>query len=273
MLKTIRTEQVGKVTLRLLKSDEGYVAAIIGGKPIPHLHGDDPDELWAKLRAEVGKASPHYFGFDGARARFLRLFPDGFAGEAFCRHERDYKLTASDFLNKTLPLHRALSAEASDCEAAMKAYGKTNLLSTFEHARTREVLKSSVGPQFVRAAARLASGEDGTALSEIQQLFTSFGTASWPAATYLPFLWRPAENMFLKPEVTRDFAERVGHPFAQAYGAQLQADVYRTLLALARETAESLKDLEPRDYIDVQSFIWIVGAYDGGDAPEPVEAS
>ncbi len=265
MLKTLRTEQVGKLTLRLLQTDDGYLGAIIGGKAVPHLHGHDPEQLWAKLRAEVGKASPHYFGFDGARTRFLRLFPDGFAGAQFARQERDYKLAASNYLNQSLPLEKALNAEANDWEAAARAYSKTNMLSTFEQARTREVLKSNDGAAFIRACAQLASGEVAPALREIERIVQPFGPPSWPAATYLPFLWRPASHMFLKPEVTKDFAARVGHVFAQTYGPRLDVGVYGALLDLAMETTRELQDLGPRDFIDVQSFIWIVGAYEDSD--------
>ena len=43
--------------------------------------------------------------------------------------------------------------------------------------------------------------------------------------THLPFLWRPGTHMFLKPEVTKDFAARVGHRFASDYEPRLKLDV------------------------------------------------
>lgn len=272
MLKTIRTEQIGKITLRLVQTEDGYVGAVIGGAPLPHVHGDDPEQVWKKLRAEVGKASPSYFGFDGARARFLRLFPEGFAGAAFCTHERDYKVAASDYLKEALPLSAAIKAGASDWEPVARAYSKTNMLSVFEQARTRDVLKGKNGAAFIQAAAALASGETASSLAEIERIFKPHGPASWPAATYLPFLWRPEAHMFLKPQVTKDFAERTGHRFFDTYDSKLKASVYAELLQLAAETANQLEDLEPRDLMDVQSFIWIVGAYDGTAAVQPLEA-
>ena len=75
------------------------------------------------------------------------------------------------------------------------------------------------------------------------------------------FLWRPETHMFLKPEVTRDFAARVGHRFASDYEPRLKLDVYHSLLDLASETEQELADLKPRDRIDVHSFIWVVGDY------------
>ena len=60
--------------------------------------------------------------------------------------------------------------------------------------------------------------------------------AKWTAATYLPFLWRPDQHMFLKPEVTKDLAARVGHRFASDYEAGLDIGVYESLLDLAART-------------------------------------
>ena len=94
-----------------------------------------------------------------------------------------------------------------------------------------------------------------------------YEAAKWTVVTYLPFLWRPEQHMFLKPETTKDFAQRVGHSFASDYEPQLDLFVYESLLDLATRTSTELSDLRPRDRIDVQSFIWVIGNY-----PEPEPA-
>jgi hypothetical protein len=73
-------------------------------------------------------------------------------------------------------------------------------------------------------------------------------------------------NMFLKPEVTKDFAERVGHRFASDYEPRLDIAVYEGLLDLFAKTEAELSDLKPRDRVDVQSFIWVIGNYKQEDA-------
>jgi hypothetical protein len=94
--------------------------------------------------------------------------------------------------------------------------------------------------------------------------------AKWTVVTYLPFLWRLEAHMFLKPEVTKDFAERVGHRFASDYEPRLNPEVYGSLLDLVAETEAELVELEPRDRIDVQSFIWVVGSYEeDAEPPRP----
>jgi hypothetical protein len=48
-------------------------------------------------------------------------------------------------------------------------------------------------------------------------------SAKWTVVT-LPFLWQPEKHMFLKPEVTKDYAARVGHRFADDYAPVLNAE-------------------------------------------------
>jgi hypothetical protein len=104
-------------------------------------------------------------------------------------------------------------------------------------------------------------GETQPALLEMERALTPGESAKWTVVTYLPFLWRPEKHMFLKPEVTKDFAARVGHRFASDYEPRLNIGVYDSLLDLVTKTAQELSDLKPRDRIDVQSFIWVVGGY------------
>jgi len=98
-----------------------------------------------------------------------------------------------------------------------------------------------------------------------------YGTVSWAMVTYFPYLWKPTEHMFLKPTVTRDFAERIGHPFQYQYDAELNPAVYKSLLALTDDARAGLADLKPVDNIDVQSFIWVVGGYTDADLPLDIE--
>jgi putative transposase len=72
-------------------------------------------------------------------------------------------------------------------------------------------------------------------------------------------MWRPDRHLFLKPVVIRDFADRVGHPFALDYREGLTAGVYESLLDLATLTKREIDGLH---LIDFQSFIWVVGACD-----------
>lgn len=174
--------------------------------------------------------------------------------------ERDYKIAAKAQLDAAAPLEKAASGSGFG-EAILAVFRLTNLLSPFEKTRLQEVLRGSAADEFVRAAARFALGETKPALLEMERALRPHDSAKWTVVTYLPFLWRPDEHMFLKPEATKDFAERVGHNFAHDYRAKLDIAVYQSLLDLVSKTARELSELKPRDRIDVQSFIWVIGNY------------
>jgi hypothetical protein len=257
----IREETRGKLTLRLTQTNNGFVGALIGdpgGQPTI-IHGTDQKEVWYRMELAVGKHHPNYFGFDGARARFLRFFPNGFLSPGY--GERDYKIKAKEKLNQTVPLAEAATGSGFGI-AVLRAFAATNLLSKFEMTRLQPMLHGPSADAFIRAAASFALGCGAPALAEMDGILQKYDNAKWPVVTYLPFLWRPDEHMFLKPTVTKDFATRVGHPFAKIYKAGLDMAVYESLLDLVARTEAELADLQPQDRIDVQSFIWVVGAYE-----------
>ena len=60
-----------------------------------------------------------------------------------------------------------------------------------------------------------------------------------------------------------------GHPFAYDYSPALDPEVYTSLLDLMAKAYVAVTDLEPRDNIDLQSLVWVVGDYKEGDgSPE-----
>src|SRR5690606_41772080 len=66
--------------------------------------GDAAAAVWRRLHHDAGKANPRYFGYDGARARFARFFPEGFQSAEYAKQERDYKTDAKSKLERTAPL-------------------------------------------------------------------------------------------------------------------------------------------------------------------------
>jgi hypothetical protein len=266
-MKTIRSDTIGKVTLRLVDTGKGLVGLLLeNGKQKGRVDGDDAAQLWAELRALVGKTSEAYFGFDGARQRFGQFFPDGFRSAAFEESEREYKLAAKAKLDARVPLDQALTGTGFG-EAVLSAFRDTNLLSPFEKTRLQPLLRGPDADAFIQAAARFALEDIGPALSTMERLLAKHDNAKWTVVTYLPFLWSPEDHMFLKPMVTQDFAERVGHPFVHEYGPALEPAVYASLRDLIAQTKAELDDLDPRDNIDLQSFVYVVGDYKEGDEP------
>jgi len=256
-VETIRTGKLGKRELRLVRKGSSFIGIADGKRCV---EGDDADDVWRKLHDDSGRGDPRYFGFDGARARFLHFFPDGFHSPDFAKSERGYKLEAKAKLDATVPVEKALDGTGYG-EAALAVYRATNLLASYEMMRQQEVLRGPRADAFVRAAARFTLDPGKASLRDMEAALKPHDNAKWTVVTYLPFLWKPEVHMFLKPEVTKDFATRVGHRFAADYEARLHLPVYESLLDLVAKTDVELKSLAPQDRIDIQSFIWIIGNY------------
>jgi len=81
---------------------------------------------------------------------------------------------------------------------------------------------------------------------------------TWPLITVFGFIGDPKTHMFLKPNVTRAAAREYDFPFE--YASRPSWQTYQSLLDFASTVRRDLRDLCPRDMIDLQSFIWVQGS-------------
>lgn len=264
-MRRVFDETIGDAKLVIGEGDGSYTGTLWRqGKQTESFENDNLEQLKAQLRNLAGKLHPDYVGIEGAKARFRSFFPQGFDDAHYLEKERNYKVKAREKLLQSAPLEKAIEADADVSEACRKALG-TNLLSRFEAARMTELLRSKEGPAFVRAAASFTLDPTQASLNSMERALLPHGRGSWPLVTYFPYLWAPDTQMFLKPEATMDFAVRIGHHLSRSYESALRVGVYHSLLELAASTQADISDLHPQDRIDVQSFIWVVGAYTDAD--------
>jgi hypothetical protein len=81
---------------------------------------------------------------------------------------------------------------------------------------------------------------------------------TWPLVTVFGFIAQPEQHIFLKPNVTRVAAREYGFDFQ--YASRPSWETYASLLAFAETVRRDLRDMGPRDMIDLQSFIWVQGS-------------
>src|SRR5204863_8788127 len=81
---------------------------------------------------------------------------------------------------------------------------------------------------------------------------------TWPLVTVFGFIAKPHQHIFLKPQVTKAAAAAYGRPFF--YTSRPNWETYADMLAFAAEVKEDLADMRPRDMIDIQSFLWVLGS-------------
>lgn len=167
-----------------------------------------------------------------------------------------------------LEAHVTLDAAASGAghgEAVLATYRATNLLSPFEKTKLQPLLRGPDADRYIQAAASFTADTTKSGLAALRAILKPYDSAKWTVITYLPFLWEPSAHFFLKPTMITHFASRVGHRFADDYSADLDLSVYQSLLDLAAEVKAKVADLEPRDMIDVQSFMWTSVEYTEAD--------
>lgn len=201
--------------------------------------------------------------------KFLRLCPGGFSDPKFLKDERSYKLDAHEKWNELLnreEFNRLLEKEQYQeiCRRAVQIEGKTRLmLSRFEKSALHDALREENAATMIAwGLFDLVYGEDN-----FQKRFEEFSTdlgslrikqtspVTWTIATVFPFLALPEQHIFLKPKVTQAAAKR--RRFSLNYKPELNWLTYSCLLRFAEVLAEEVADLNPRDMIDIQSYIWV----------------
>jgi hypothetical protein len=87
--------------------------------------------------------------------------------------------------------------------------------------------------------------------------------ATWPLATVFGFIARPKVHVFVKPLTTKRAAAAYGFPLS--YRPHVDWSTYGSVLEFAHTVRDDISDLGPRDMIDVQSFLWVLGSDEYAD--------
>ena len=205
------------------------------------------------------------------RQKFLRFFPEGFYDETYLAWERDYKWEAHQAWNETLnrETHEQLLQEKEFAEIATRAVrieSRTNLLFSFEKMALRDAVKSRAGAHlFSEGLYDFLYRDEGLEVKfdrwhEVVASLPRKQTRvlTWPLVTVFGFIAQPQTHSFLKPTVTRLGAREYG--FDLQYASRPSWTIYSGLLKFAGTVRRDLRDLRPRDMIDIQSFIWVQGS-------------
>ncbi|MGH6612464.1 MAG: hypothetical protein ACRECQ_19635 [Burkholderiaceae bacterium] len=207
------------------------------------------------------------------RRKFLRFFPAGFRDETYIAWEREYKWETHQRWEEILgrvEFGRLLRARAYQ-EIATRAIrveqrSRHSMIFSFEKMALRDAVRSPAGAEtFARGLYAFLHGAGPLprrfkawvkALAELPRKQTRVLT--WPLVTVFGFIAQPDAHILLKPRVTR--AAAYAYRFDFGYNSRPNWDTYESLLAFAQLVRRDVRDLRPRDMIDLQSFIWIQGS-------------
>lgn len=186
-----------------------------------------------------------------------------FEDAEYLKHERDYKWSAHLQIVKDIPSLKKARPEAA-AEIIKRWIHLTNLLAVPEMIGIGDAFKNpAAAVEFGSAVVNFARVGDVTAFEELVSATSSLpaehGRArvfTWPVLTLLPFLAAPDAAMFLKPKQTKRMA--TGCFFDLLYDSRPNWGTYSRLMTLSDHLLNRLRPLGARDFIDVQSFMWVV---------------
>lgn len=204
-----------------------------------------------------------------AKKLFLEQFPDGFCDDLLMREERQYKDALASLARELLSrdvLVQLIETERYQqvCDNAIKlvTHPTNNLPSLYEKLAFKDGLKKLNDPKlFARSVFNYLHGE-----GDLEPRFTSFANVlaqleadKWPIITIFRFFLFPVTDVYIKPNNLQHAAEL--SRFEINYKPQLNWLTYYSVMAFYQSLADSTADLNPRDMIDVQSFIWCIDAH------------
>lgn len=207
------------------------------------------------------------------RRKFLKHFPGGFQDPTYLDWERDYKWATHKRWLAALgqpEFDRLLRAgeyrEIAARAVRVEQQSRHSMIFSFEKMALRDAVNSSDGArQFARGLFDYLHGAGSAA-----QRFSAWVEAvaslprkqtrvlTWPLVSVFGFIARPRVHIFLKPAVIRMAAEAYG--FDLKYESRPNWGTYRSLLDFAKMIRSDTQDLGPRDMMDIQSFMWVLGS-------------
>ena len=195
---------------------------------------------------------------------FLKNYEGGFEGQEYKDRERYYKDKAKNLINELLSKveYEKLLENSSYEEIIkriLKCVNSTNLIFPNEKMALKDGLVS-----FDKQKDLSHSLYDFLYLENNKQLnfeklayvLENIGADKWTIISYFPFFINSNTNIFIKPTITQNIADITA--FNIEYNSKLNWITYKKIQEFANLFKNNISTLNPKDMIDVQSFIWCV---------------
>lgn len=205
------------------------------------------------------------------KKRFLRIFPEAFLDQRYIEWERTYKWEAHKLWDKLLNKeeYKRLMHERRYDEIANRALqveSRTNFLFSFEKMALRDGVRTADGARIFAEGLYQVLYERGSLKNRFVQWIISVSqlprkksrVLSWPVVTFFPFIAQPSKFIIMKPTAMKFAAAELG--FDLDYSSTPTFSTYEKLLELADLVRAGISELKPRDYHDLQTFLWVIGS-------------
>ena len=221
------------------------------------------------LKLSPSSGGIEYQSLPDSIAFFRSEFSGGFHGDVYDEHERAYKVKTHELAREVLAseaLQALLEKEdhAEVCRRALKVLNASNLVSPFEKMALKDGLAGEAAERrFAAGLQELLYGDRALQprFEAFASLLQDLDAGKWTLLTYYLYIVPPERYMFVKPTVLQHAADLCR--FEIQYRPEPNWLTYRRILDFSEYLREQIEELEPRDMIDVQSFMWVIapGSY------------
>ena len=229
------------------------------------------DARLERVNIDDPNSASDLLGPQRAREKFLAVYPEGFSSKTYQEEDRKPKEEVVRLMEELLGEEQmAQLLEAENWEEvgsrAIKVLTATKLVVPSERKSLKEALQDQdLAEKFSRTLCDLLYGfgsqREGDEEEGLRRRFERYvaclkemQSAKWPIATYFLFMRFPEEHMLLRPTFAQRAARAFG--FDLRYRAEISWLTYARLLELSRAILRDIGELDARDMLDVQAFMW-----------------
>ena len=193
--------------------------------------------------------------------RFLGIYPLGFNDPEYRSREREPKDEAREEFSQVLSQDeiRRVVGTGNFKEVATRAL---RVASSMDLIPRDDLVSMENGLRTQKARCRFASALDSLLygrdlerkrFEDWSGLLREIGALTWPVAGCFQFLVHPEGRIFIEPQVIQDAARSLGAELTCP--AEVVWETYSRIQRFAEAIRKEIRELGPRDMIDVQAFL------------------
>jgi hypothetical protein len=230
-------------------------------KQVAHISTSTVEDADAQIKHKLTGLSADFFGVEGAVALFGKVFSNGFLSPIYIETERNYKdKTVAAVAERLAEKRLNVLIEKGDFEAVCSAAKGTlnNLVFPNERMAFSDAVKTEgVAEAFTRSLRDMLYGNFNIGFENMVAVLEPYSAAKWTLITFWSFFRHPDKHMFVKPSIYQNCAKRMG--FDAMYEPKPNLKTYTQCLSFVDFLRPNMTKLRPKDNIDLQSFMFIVG--------------
>lgn len=195
---------------------------------------------------------------------FKEVYSGGFEDINYLEKERNNKVKISNEFKRLYSKENLKDIIQKDnyseiCERTKKLISATKIIHSIEKTNFRKAIGVKENQkEFIVTMCKFI--EDDNLLNEetflqLKDYFNSIDCNKWTLITYFLNMIYPEKYPFLKPKVSKKAAEIFG--FDLNYNMIPNWSTYNSFLKYTEFLEKELVGLSPRDYLDVENFIWV----------------